>query len=232
MTCFELARKWRDICIQEHGKSCGKATDEMMPSRVIDVGPSDVSHEPLLTVTGGEMGKWVALSHCWGNQSQFVTNSNNLLTRKRMIPLEDMPKTFSDAVFVTCQLGYRYLWIDSLCILQGDHGDWIAESIRMRDYYKHAIVTISADSAPKNHFGFLTERENTISREYKTGFWRRDWFSERNLLPNISISRHLYITKGMDSPGIHAFTTVAPVYFPTNCLGVPTQKFARQMRIR
>jgi len=157
-TCFELARKWRNTCIEEHGKSCGKAAQEKMSSRVVDVGPVGGSQEPRLRITGHEKGEWVALSHCWGSQCQFVTNSNNLNARQRILPLKDMPKTFSDAIIVTRQLGYRYLWIDSICILQGDHEVWITESSRMRDYYKHAVVTISADFAPGDQVGFLTKR--------------------------------------------------------------------------
>jgi hypothetical protein len=68
-----------------------------------------------------------------------------------------MPQTFYDAVITTQQLGYRYLWIDSLCILQNDHEDWVAESANMRDYYKHAIITISADSALGDYVGLLNQ---------------------------------------------------------------------------
>ncbi|KAH8591318.1 heterokaryon incompatibility protein-domain-containing protein [Bisporella sp. PMI_857] len=157
-TCFQLARKWRDTCLGKHGKSCLEVTKRALPTRIIDVGPANGSHEPWLRVTKREKGEWVALSHCWGSTSNFVTDSGNLMARQRLISLKDMPQTFYDAVITTRQLGYRYLWIDSLCILQDDHKDWVAESVRMREYYKHAIITISADSASGDDVGFLNHR--------------------------------------------------------------------------
>jgi hypothetical protein len=126
-----------------------------LPTRVIDVSPIDGSWEPRLKVTGCEEGEWVALSHCWGTKLRFVTVSSNIEAWMCSIPLQDMPPTFQDAVYTTRQLGYRYLWIDSLCIIQDDHQDWVAESTRMREYYKHAAITINCDSASGDDVGFL-----------------------------------------------------------------------------
>jgi hypothetical protein len=47
------------------------------------------------------------------------------------------------------------VWIDSLCILQDDHADWVAESALMNQYYKNAVLTIAADVAGGDHEGFL-----------------------------------------------------------------------------
>lgn len=69
--------------------------------------------------------------------------------------METLPPTFRDAVRVTRALGHRYLWIDSLCILQDSFDDWDIESSRMRDYYKNAILTIAADDTEGDHDGFL-----------------------------------------------------------------------------
>lgn len=161
--CFELAKKWIKTCETRHGDSCRQITGLPLPTRVIDVGPNDGSREPCLKVTKDELGVWAALSHCWGSRARFVTDSENIQDRQKGLSMEDMPKTFSDAVTVTRQLGYQYLWIDSLCIIQGDHQDWVTESMRMGDYYKGAIVTISADSAQGDDAGFLHERtKNSI----------------------------------------------------------------------
>lgn len=168
----------------------------ILPTRVIDVGPADGSCEPWLWISKLEQGDWVALSHCWGRGPQFMTESHNIMDRKRAICFEDMPQTFQDAITVTRKLGYRYLWIDSLCIVQDDHDDWLAESIRMGDYYKHAVLTISADSAPGDDVGFLhqyradfpstvvklaSDHEISIRKKYPCAdFWNRDtWVAKR-----------------------------------------------------
>jgi hypothetical protein len=46
-----------------------------------------------------------------------------------------MPATFFDATIITRELGYRYLWIDSLCIVQDFLEDWEAESQNMGNIY-------------------------------------------------------------------------------------------------
>lgn len=162
--CFELARRWRDVCQQQHGAACPQVLPHKMPTRLLDVGPNDGSQEPRLRTTGNEHGKWVALSHCWGTQSSFKLESTNILAWQTQIRLEDLPQTFRDAVIVTRRLGYRYLWIDSLCIVQNDHSDWLKESVCMRDYYQHAVITISADSASGDQVGFLGPRQSFSDR--------------------------------------------------------------------
>ncbi|KAE8442731.1 hypothetical protein EG329_002922 [Mollisiaceae sp. DMI_Dod_QoI] len=153
--CFQLAKQWRERCFSKHVDSCPPPREVPLPTRVIDVGPSDGSQEPYLKETNGEIGTYVALSHCWGKVSNFVTERQNLEERKREIRIQELPRTFGDAVEVVRRLGYRYLWIDSLCIIQRDYEDWIKESVCMREYYKNSEITISADSASGDHEGFL-----------------------------------------------------------------------------
>lgn len=50
-----------------------------------------------------------------------------------------------DAVTVTRALGIRYLWIDSLCIIQDSRDDWSREASKMSGIYRNAVVTIAAD---------------------------------------------------------------------------------------
>lgn len=71
------------------------------------------------------------------------------------IPLSELPQTFVDAILLTRNLGFEYLWIDSLCIIQDDNGDWIRESARMAEIYQGAILTISADGAWNSHEGLF-----------------------------------------------------------------------------
>lgn len=102
----------------------------------------------------GERGQWVALSHCWGSVTPIKTTTSTLHEHVEGLPTE-MPKTFADAIFVTRALGQRYLWIDSLCILQDSTDDWMAESSAMHQIYSQAILTIVADAATDSTSGFL-----------------------------------------------------------------------------
>jgi hypothetical protein len=54
----------------------------------------------------------------------------------RSMPLEELPLAFNDAIIAARRMGFRHLWIDSICILQGSdveaQADWMFESSRMR----------------------------------------------------------------------------------------------------
>ena len=66
---------------------------------------------------------FVALSHVWGSLTQvqkdgMSTTSLTLDARRKGIRLETMPLQYR-AVVVLCRcFRFRYLWIDSLCIIQ------------------------------------------------------------------------------------------------------------------
>jgi len=112
-----------------------------------------------------EEAEYIALSHCWGKlpqvlKDEFCTVSANVDKRKREgISMDVLPQTFKDAVTVTRELGKRYLWVDSLCIIQDDPNDWAIESKRMEAVFTNAYCTIAADSAADSTVGFLKERQ-------------------------------------------------------------------------
>lgn len=66
-----------------------------------------------------------------------------------------MPLNFRDAVAMTRSLGFQYLWIDSLCILQDSREDWAREAVQMASIYKCARITLAATSARTCQDGFL-----------------------------------------------------------------------------
>lgn len=65
---------------------------------------------------------------------------------------------------MTCVLGFRYLWIDSLCILQDQTSDWKAELSRMGDIYRHAALNLAASAGVSSVHGFcLSNRTSNPS---------------------------------------------------------------------
>ncbi|KAG4441659.1 hypothetical protein IFR05_002866 [Cadophora sp. M221] len=131
-----------------------------LPTRLLDVGPGPNVEPRLVETTGYPEGQWVALSHCWGEvQSHpLKTTRNKLAERLAGIPLSSMPKSFIDAIAVTKALGLRYIWIDSLCIIQEDEDDWLAESKTMGSVYERAVLTIAASSAEDSTKGLFIRR--------------------------------------------------------------------------
>ncbi|KAF5962278.1 hypothetical protein FBULB1_14341 [Fusarium bulbicola] len=74
----------------------------------------------------------------------------------------DLPKTFRDAVSLCRYLGIPYLWIDSLCIIQGDAEDWARESSRMLDVYSNAYLVIATNHANDSAGGCFHIRPSRI----------------------------------------------------------------------
>ena len=72
--------------------------------------------------------------------------------------IDALPRTFRHAIRVTREIGQRYLWIDSLCIVQDDPNDWEAESKVMGALYSMAYCTLAATSSKNSTKGFLRRR--------------------------------------------------------------------------
>lgn len=152
---LQVLKYWLRTCQRSHPEcSIPQAT---LPSRVLQIhgqGAERVS----LRLSNGKRRPYTALSHCWGSGSVPKTTRGNLATRQRGIPLIELPQSFLDAISVTRELGFRYLWIDSLCIIQDDQRDWEVESGRMPETYRNAELVIGADAAKDSGQGFLARK--------------------------------------------------------------------------
>lgn len=71
--------------------------------------------------------------------------------------LKLIPKTIRDAVIITRKLEVRYLWVDSLCVVQDDDDEKTEQIAQMIHIYRGAYVTIAAAGAPGSHSGLFTE---------------------------------------------------------------------------
>ncbi|KAH6665936.1 hypothetical protein B0J14DRAFT_660071 [Halenospora varia] len=156
---LDLLRRWLKVCDENH-KQCRPRTG-FLPTRIIDVGhdTTDASIK-LCTTIGAQVEKYAALSHCWGAQTTWQHHSlstSNIKALHHKINFGRLPKTFQDAITVTRALGIRYLWIDSLCIIQDSKSDWAAEATLMEDVFSSACCTIAASSANSSD-GFLGSR--------------------------------------------------------------------------
>jgi hypothetical protein len=88
--------------------------------------------------------RYICLSHCWGSQRMFKITVDTLVARTEGIFMEQLSQTFQDAIMITRRLGIKYLWIDSLCILQDSKSYWEVESAKMGQYYASSWLTIGA----------------------------------------------------------------------------------------
>lgn len=165
---YALIKGWMSTCVHNH-EHCrqtlsGTIIDDMnapkLPTRIVDVGPSDGTEAPRLVESQGASGFYAALSHCWGppHKHPLMTTHATLQERLTSIPWSVMSKAYRDAIIAIRQIGLRYIWIDSLCIVQDDHDDWLKESKKMGLIYESARLTIAASHAADCSQGCFFER--------------------------------------------------------------------------
>jgi len=127
-----------------------------MPTRVIALGiPS--SKPPRLLVTNDLQEPYVALSYCWGQGAtkSLMLRDENLQSMQEGIHENKLAKTYRETLQVARDLGFLYIWIDALCILQGNKSDWEYESTRMGEVYGNASLTLVAARSSDAMNGFL-----------------------------------------------------------------------------
>ncbi|KAI1028754.1 hypothetical protein LB503_002163 [Fusarium chuoi] len=166
-----LAKRWMESCSTSHEK-CGMQPEALdltktIPTRLIDVGPKDGAVSPKIVTTNSSFEiEYLALSYAWGSGHDFAkTTASNLVEMTKHLPWDDLAKTVQDAIIFTKKLGYRYLWVDSLCILQSEgpddqqhKDDWSYEAARFGKYYENASLTIAASGAISSQQGLFLDR--------------------------------------------------------------------------
>ncbi|KAM7192081.1 Heterokaryon incompatibility protein (HET) domain containing protein [Naviculisporaceae sp. PSN 640] len=172
---ISLAQKWMQSCKNHHAHhQCRPFTDVTLPTRVLDVRPSPGLDDVRLVITNGSQGRYITLSHCWGDPKkmpiQLTKDTSDML--QIGVPVSSLSRTFQDAVTVTRKLGYQYLWIDSLCILQGCSEDWQKAVFEMPEIYNHAELNICGPSAEDSTAGFLHRRHSPPESRSLDIAWR------------------------------------------------------------
>jgi hypothetical protein len=163
-----VLRRWLHCCDNEHWKDpkckpsrfkeSAVGTITKVPTRLLAVVTDSPTTVRLQEMKGLDRSEWVALSYRWGPPPHFSTTRRNLEKMYQGISVDELPRTFQDAVTITRELGQAYLWIDSLCIIQGEDGDFETESKTMEDVYNGAYCVLAASSAVDQRSGFLSPR--------------------------------------------------------------------------
>lgn len=171
-------KMWIGRCEQEHKGTCGVAfaTREFVPTRLLDLkafecdGPTHYGDDIKLVCSGtfnsdNKHPSYLTLSHCWGppEKRPITTTRATLEANKNRIPFTSLSRTFRDAVVITRNLGQRYLWIDSLCIVQDDEKDWAQEASQMAKVYSCSYCTLAALSSSDSSGGLSMTKPRRLS---------------------------------------------------------------------
>jgi hypothetical protein len=143
-----LLRSWKEKCSVRHGNTC----------QARDINLGIMTHRPrllidtwLMCLTASPLGAcYVALSYVWGQAPALKTVQANVkeLQKPHSLKGKDVfsriPRTIQDAIALTELLNERYLWVDSLCIIQDDNVSSGDEINKMASIYANAALTIVA----------------------------------------------------------------------------------------
>ncbi|XHF98560.1 hypothetical protein AWENTII_002109 [Aspergillus wentii] len=162
-----LIKSWIDLCLKDHGEVCcdNHGTHREFKKLIGETyfGVIDVADMQLksLPVKDGTPEPYIALSYVWGRKAQeeppYVTTRLNVMTHILHGGIETawdkLPRTIQDAILLVSRLGYRYLWIDSLCIVQDSHSSWQLNADAMHLVYGNAHFTICAADGDDSSVG-------------------------------------------------------------------------------
>jgi hypothetical protein len=135
-------RRWLQRC--EGGHSSCYVSANAKPTRyfyVVDT-MKDCIVEPV------EPCRYLALSYVWGGVEQHTLNEDNIeeLKARNGIRPRSLAPTIRDAIALTKELGERYLWIDTLCVIQDSKPIREQTLADMNRIYAQSLLTIVAGS--------------------------------------------------------------------------------------
>lgn len=117
------------------------------PVRLIELESSTTSPSLRLVEFTKDFPSYMTLSHRWGSPQPFKTTKANFSAHCRSIPFIHLPKTFTDAFSAAQALAVKYIWIDSICIIQDSQDDWRKQSEQMGSIYQMSHCTLAAIDA-------------------------------------------------------------------------------------
>jgi hypothetical protein len=196
---YDTAAEWLQSCSTSHD-TCRPFEICELPTRVVEISQDDSPPKLRLIETCGNKGKYVTLTHCWGSEPIAAeTTKKNVPNYKGMVPFEELPRNFKDAITVTQALGFEYIWIDSLCIIQDSKEDWDIECSRMAAIYANSVLTIAGSAASYADHGFLHPRPQSSS-SIKVDLMRETKLTGTVLLDVSSEDWELQISQEPESP--------------------------------
>jgi tetratricopeptide (TPR) repeat protein len=163
-------QSWLQTCDLDHGPRCRAFLGEKRCTSPIPLLFVDVVDHCLVNATSAE--KYFTLSYVWGGAQEKATTKSNVQQRYQRGSLVDglcdLPRTIRDAMELVRRLGARYLWVDSLCIVQDDAEHKHRDVRRMDIVYMMSLATIVAAHGQDAFAGLPGIRPRTRNAQVTT----------------------------------------------------------------
>jgi hypothetical protein len=148
-----MIRDWWHDCVHDHGISCSPLIGHVLGPEVAEhFKIVDVCMNRVIAAPSG--CRYIALSYVWGDMGAFKVTRGDFKEQTYIeLDRNRLPRTIRDAMFATEMLGERYLWVDSLCIVQ-DNPEELEMMINSMDrVFNAAILTIIAAAGDNAYSG-------------------------------------------------------------------------------
>jgi hypothetical protein len=171
---MELGFEWLETCQKLHTQC--ETIDETRqqgyyPNKLLDVGTVECGAIRLMRTdieSPVKGSRYATLSHCWGQHVPFIRlTADNMTSLMTVIPSQSLPRSFMDAIITCRRLCIRFLWIDSLCILQSGPGaeeDWQHHVGKMHIIYANCVLDIVIAHASNPEEGAFVTRNPAFIR--------------------------------------------------------------------
>lgn len=163
---IEVAKSWHDICNVQHVDCAPTDRQVALPKRLVDLGPSNGSDiRPCVCISSeGALGSYLALSYCWGESMRLCLTYDSLpMFTEKGLPFDQVPQTLQDSFALCRALGFRFIWVDRLCIIQDSEQDWREQASMMGIIYSQAAIVIRAAAGFQCDSGLFSPRERTAN---------------------------------------------------------------------
>ena len=188
-----MIKNWINSCnashadCQKHRKAAKSKKTSFVPTRLLDIsGPAKSNIRVIETQITQVKSPYVSLSHCWG-KLKFVelTPETHKKFTTEGVPWALFTRNFQEAIEVARFLEIDYVWIDSLCIIQGDPklgGDFPSEAPKMHQVYRNSYCNIAiVDSSDSTGGAFRNRNPDDVAPvRYQAGgdssmFGKKAW---------------------------------------------------------
>ncbi|RSL71758.1 hypothetical protein CEP53_001373 [Fusarium sp. AF-6] len=174
---MNLAKQWISNCQANHDRcNSSQPGQRVLPSRLISIDApilGETTPQARLVLTDSlpkdETTEYCALSHSWGRSSPLRLLEDNLEGLLKSINTSLLSKNIQDALVVAHRLEFKYIWVDSICIIQNSAQDWRTEAAKMGDVYAGAFLTIAATGSNSGDGGCFHERDPVVFNRCEIG---------------------------------------------------------------
>jgi hypothetical protein len=167
LAAMRISKYWLANCIEMHSVCQGNDLT-YSPTRLIEVLEGGMVR---IVQSTSSAQIYIALSHRWSQDETSKTTLLNLAERLLPFQASLLSPVLQDTIKAVKSLGYHFVWIDMLCIIQDSEQDWLHEAAEMRHVYSNADITIAAECTSAtgeatNSGGMFRRRDLRESRPF------------------------------------------------------------------